>query len=32
MYQAYHKHSHISNVYLPDSVSTNEEYAKRALE
>lgn len=30
--QNYHKHSHISNIILPDSVATNEDYAKRAVE
>lgn len=32
MYQAYHRHSHYSNIYLPDSVATNEDYARRAVE
>lgn len=30
--QNYHKHSHISNIILADSVVTNEEYCKRARE
>ena len=30
--QNIHKHSHISNIILPDSVVTNEDYAKRAVE
>lgn len=30
--QNYHKHSHISNIILADSVSTNEDYCKRAAE
>lgn len=32
MYQNYHRHSHFSNVVLTDSVATNEDYAKRAIE
>lgn len=28
----YHRHSHYSNIILPDSVVTNEDYAKRAVE
>ena len=31
-YVAYHKHSHYSNITLADSVATNEDYAKRAVE
>lgn len=31
-YQNYHRHSHYSNVILADSVSTNEDYCKRAKE
>lgn len=31
-YQNYHKHSHISNVIIPDSVVLNEDYCKRAVE
>lgn len=31
-YQNYHRHSHISNIILPDSVATNEDYCKRAVE
>ena len=30
--QSIHKHSHTSNIILPDSVVTNEDYAKRAVE
>lgn len=30
--QNYHKHSHISNIILADSVATNEDYCKRAVE
>lgn len=30
--QNYHKHTHISNSILPDSVVTNEDYCKRAVE
>lgn len=30
--QNYHKHSHYSNIILTDSVATNKEYAKRAVE
>lgn len=26
----YHRHSHYSNIILPDSVATNEDYCKRA--
>ena len=29
---SYHRHSHLSNCLLPDSVVTNEDYAKRAVE
>lgn len=29
---AYHRHSHYSNLFLADSVSTNEDYARRAVE
>ena len=32
MYQNYHKHTHISNIIVPDSVVTNEDYCKRAVE
>ena len=32
MYQNYHKHSHVSNIILADSVSTNEDFCKRAVE
>lgn len=28
----YHRHTHISNTYIADSVVTNEDYAKRAVE
>lgn len=28
----YHRHSFYSNIYTPDSVASNEEYAKRAVE
>lgn len=28
----YHRHSHYSNIILPDSVVTNEDYAKRTVE
>lgn len=28
----YHRHSHYSNIILPDSVATNEDYCKRAVE
>lgn len=31
-YQNYHRHSHISNIIVPDSVVTNEDYCKRAVE
>lgn len=31
-YQNYHRHSHYSNIILADSVVTNEDYAKRAVE
>ena len=31
MYQNYHKHSYFSNVIIPDSVVSLEDYAKRAL-
>lgn len=31
-YVNYHRHSHISNVTLTDSVATNEDYAKRCVE
>ena len=31
-YQNYHRHSHYSNIILPDSVATNEDYCKRAVE
>ena len=30
--QNYHKHTHRSNIIITDSVATNEEYAKRAVE
>ena len=32
MYVNYHKHDHISNIMLADSVATLEDYAKRAVE
>jgi DNA polymerase III alpha subunit len=32
IFQNYHRHSHYSNVFTPDSATTNEEYAKRAVE
>lgn len=32
MYVNYHKHDHISNIILADSVATMEDYAKRAVE
>lgn len=32
MYQNYHKHTHISNIITPDSVVTNEDYCRRAVE
>lgn len=32
MYVNYHKHDHISNIMLADSVATMEDYAKRAVE
>lgn len=32
MYINYHKHDHISNIMLADSVATLEDYAKRAVE
>lgn len=31
-YQNYHRHSHYSNIILADSVATNEDYCKRAVE
>ena len=31
-YQNYHKHCHISNIIVPDSVVLNEDYCKRAVE
>lgn len=31
-YNEYHKHSHRSNIYTPDSHVKNEDYAKRAVE
>lgn len=31
-YQNYHRHSYYSNLYLPDSVASNEDYCKRAVE
>ena len=31
-YQNYHKHTHISNIIVPDSVVTNEDYCRRAAE
>lgn len=30
--QNYHKHSHLSNLILADSVATNEDFCKRAVE
>lgn len=32
IYQNYHRHGHYSNIIVPDSPTTNEEYAKRAKE
>lgn len=32
VYQNYHRHSHYTNPRIPDSVVTNEDYAKRAVE
>lgn len=32
VYQNYHRHSHYTNPRVPDSVVTNEDYAKRAVE
>lgn len=32
MYCNYHRHSHYSNIILADSVATNEDYCKRAVE
>lgn len=32
MYVNYHRHSHHSNILLPDSVATNEDYCKRAAQ
>ncbi len=32
MYQNFHRHSHFSNPVLTDSVATNEDYCKRAVE
>lgn len=32
VYQNYHRHSHYTNPRVPDSVATNEDYAKRAVE
>ena len=32
VYQNYHRHSHYTNPRIPDSVTTNEDYAKRAVE
>ena len=32
MYTNYHRHSHYSNILLPDSVATNEDYCKRAAQ
>lgn len=31
-FQNYHRHSHYTNARVPDSVITNEDYAKRAIE
>ena len=31
-YQNYHRHSHFSNIIVPDSTTRNEEYAIRAVE
>ena len=31
-YNNYHKHSHRSNIYTPDTHIKNEAYAKRAVE
>lgn len=31
-YQNYHRHSHVSNIIQADSVATNEDYCKRAVE
>lgn len=32
VYTCYHRHSCISNILLTDSVATNEDYARRAVE
>lgn len=32
IYANYHRHSHYTNVLIPDSIATNEDYAKRAVE
>ena len=32
IYQNYHRHSHYTNIRIPDSVTKNEDYAKRASE
>ena len=32
MYQCYHRHSSYSNIIVPDSTVSNEDYAKRAIE
>lgn len=32
MYQNYHRHSHYSNIVLPDSVAMNEDYCKHAVQ
>ena len=31
-YNNYHKHSHLSNIYTPDTHIKNEDYCKRAVE
>ena len=31
-YACYHRHSCVSNIFLADSVATNEDYARRAVE
>ena len=31
-YACYHRHSCVSNIFLADSVATNEDYARRAIE
>lgn len=31
-YSNYHRHSHLTNIRVSDSVATNEDYAKRAVE